>query len=62
MSKALRNDGDRVVTRLELEYVLNRYHRMTHPTLGDRMRSAWAALRRAPEKFLASLPHIPVMA
>ena len=62
MSKALRNDGDRVVTRRELEYVLNRYHLMTHPTLRSRARSAWAAVRMLPERLLLRLPHIPVTA
>ena len=55
-------DRDRLVTRGELEYVLNRYHRMTHPTIKDRVRSAWASLRAFPERFLLGLPHIPVMA
>ena len=55
-------DRDRLVTRRELEYVLNRYHRAMHPTLGDRVRSAWAELRSWPERFLLGLPHLPVMA
>ena len=54
-------DADRLVTRMELEYVLNRYHRMTHPSLRDRVRSAWASVTSFPERFLTRLPVIPVM-